>query len=123
MIKLTRTEWKRLTQAAERGEADAQFERGLCCEEGAGDTRGSCLVAPSVEQAFRWYRVAAERGHSVAQAALCRLLRIGDRDGVASDIPAAIAWGRKAVAQGDAAVAFSLATVYRDLGKPRLAFG
>jgi TPR repeat protein len=34
----------------------------------------------------------------------------------------AIYWAKKAVAQGDSSAAFNLATIYRDLGKPRLAF-
>jgi TPR repeat protein len=118
---LTRKDWKRVTLAADRGDAQAQFERGCLCEEGAHDATGRWLVAPSAEQALRWHRVAAEQGHPQAQAAMSRLLSSGD--GAMPDFPAAIAWGKKAVAQGDAAAAFNLATIYRDLGKPKTAFG
>lgn len=120
MDTLTRSDLKSWKLAAARGEAEAQWMLGHWNEEGAGDVTGVVLVAPNPKQALQWYQSAAEQGHVSAQAALSRVL--SGAEGVAPAFDQAIAWGKKAVAQGDASAAFNLATIYRDLGKPRTAF-
>lgn len=120
MDTLTHPELKRVKLSAFSGEAEAQWELGFICEDGGCDASGEVLVSPSPEQALRWYQAAAEQGHPQAQAALSRLL--SGSEGVPPDFEKAIAWGRRAVAQGDASAAYNLGTIYRDLGKPKQAF-
>ena len=51
-------EWYR--QAAERGDADAQYNYALCCAVGNGIPQNSA-------QAAHWFRKAAEQGNTEAQ--------------------------------------------------------
>lgn len=119
METISRREWKQLTQSADSGVAQAQFDVGCGWEWGVQDEAGQVLASPDLAAAKRWYLAAAEAGHSSAQSALCRLLSTGTD--ALSELGQAIAWGKKAVAQGDFSAAFNLATVFRDLGKPRRA--
>lgn len=53
-------------KAEYQGDAEAQFQLGECYE--TGDT-----VAKDLQQAAKWYRMAAEQGHEPASEALKRL--------------------------------------------------
>ena len=69
VIQLAQTEerfLKSLRQAAERGNAIAQFNLGTTYSRGKG-------VAQDDEQAVFWYQKAAEQGHVDAQKALKKL--------------------------------------------------
>ena len=78
----------RYRKAAEHGEAWAQFNLGVCYEDGRGVEKDS-------EQAIYWYRKAAEQGDPNAQRALgfCYMGR--------NRIEDAKTWFRRAAAQGD----------------------
>ena len=51
---------QRYRQAAEQGNADAQYNLGVCYDEGLG-------VPQIHREAAEWYRKAAEQGHAAAQ--------------------------------------------------------
>jgi len=120
MDTLTRLELKRQNRCAARGDAEAQWMLGYWHEDGACDADGLVLVSPNPGQALRWYLAAAEQGHTQAQSAASRLL--SGAEGVTPAFDEALAWGKRAVAQGDASAAFNLGTIYRDLGNLRRAF-
>jgi hypothetical protein len=78
-------------KAAEQGDANAQFNLGLCFEDGQG-------VAMDPVEAVKWCRRAAEQGHADAQFNLgwCFM----DGLGVANDLGEAAKWFQKAADQG-----------------------
>lgn len=115
-----RKHWTNLNLLAEGGDPDAQWEIGYLCEFGAKDRSGRVLSAPDVIAAMAWYQASASRGNHHAQNALSRILSSAIE--IESNFPEAIHWAKKAVAQGDWSAAFNLATIYRDLKKPKLAF-
>ena len=80
--------WREL---AEHGSADAQYNLGVCCENGWG-------VAQSREAAVEWYRKAAEQGDADAQYGLSVCYYNGR--GVARDCVEARRLCEKAAAQG-----------------------
>ncbi|MBT5049221.1 MAG: sel1 repeat family protein, partial [Rhodospirillaceae bacterium] len=82
---------------------DAQTNLGLMLHYGQG-------VERDVENAIRWYRVAAERGNSMAQLKLG--LTYDDGDGVAKDQAEAAEWYLLAARQGDATAQRKLAYLY-----------
>jgi TPR repeat protein len=53
-------------KAAEQGDADAQFNLGVCFDNGEG-------VAKDPVEAVKWYRMAAEQGDARARKKLERL--------------------------------------------------
>ena len=73
-------------QAAEQGDADAQFNLGVSYDNGTG-------VEQDDSEAARWYRKAAEQGHAGAQFNLA--LAITNGDGVEQDAAEAERWKRK----------------------------
>jgi TPR repeat protein len=85
-------------KAAEQGEIDAMYELYLCHWDGKG-------VAESRDDAFKWLTKAAESGSAVAQCQLgIRLERPSNYDVVPvifkpNNMPEAIRWYRKAMAQ------------------------
>ena len=85
---------------AERGDAEAQLNLGLCFDNGSG-------VAKDQVQAVSWYRKAAEKGYAKAQYRLGFCYRYGL--GVDADQVQAVSWYRKAADQGDARAQDSLA--------------
>ena len=119
METISRKEWNQLRRAADDGVALAQFELGSGFEWGVQDPAGRCVAAPNRDSAKRWYLAAAQAGHAAAQSAMSRLLSADAK--TLSDLRVAIAWGKKAVAQGDFSAAFNLATVFRDMGQLRQA--
>ncbi len=84
-------------QSAEQGDADAQFNLGVCLENG---------MAEDKKLAAEWYRKAAEQGHASAQFKLGICLENGA--GVTEDKKAAVEWYRKAAEQGHADAQFNL---------------
>ena len=95
-----------LRQAAEKGDASAQFALGECYLKGIG-------VPQSYTEAASWYRKAAEQGHVKAQFNLgaCYLESVG----VQQDEVAAYMWFNLAAANGH-----SVACEQRDLLAKRL---
>ena len=78
--------------AAEQGDADAQFSRGLMYEYGLG-------VPQDDAEAVRWFRLAAEQGNASAQYNLG--LRYAAGLGVPQDYVSAHMWLNLATATGD----------------------
>ena len=79
-------------RAAERGDADAQFEIGKAFNAGVGVKRDDA-------EAARWYRRAAEQGHAFAQYGLGIACVMG-RDGTEQSWHEAARWWRLSADQG-----------------------
>jgi TPR repeat protein len=62
---------KHLIQAAERGDAEAQFNLGIMYENGLLDSR--YVIEGSRLEAERWFRAAAEQGLARAQVKLAEM--------------------------------------------------
>ena len=69
-------------------------------------------VEPDDDEAFRWYRKAAEQGLAGAQTSLGDMYANGE--GVEQDDAEAVRWFRKATEQGDAYGQFSLGFMYQE---------
>ncbi len=80
-------------QAAEAGDADAQFEMGVLYQYGRG-------VPQNLSEALSFYRKAAEQGHLGAQSNLGILYASGLL--IPRDYSQALHWFMKAANQGDA---------------------
>ncbi len=102
---LAHTTW--LREAAEQGDAEAQFRLALRLRAMSG--RGADLVHPH-RQAALWFRKAAEQGHAGAQGALGSMYGLGQ--GVAQDHRQAALWFRKAAEQGHPHGEFVLGSMY-----------
>jgi TPR repeat protein len=120
MDTIAENKWKQLLALAKAGSAEAQWEVGYCYESGAVDESGIILAKTDLLKAKRWYELSAEQGNSSAQVAMSNLLSTGD--GIARDYESAVSWAKRAIAQGNAFGAFNLGTIYRDQGKPEMAF-
>jgi len=83
----------KLKDAAEQGDAEAQFSLGLSYDIGNG-------VAEDHKEAVRWYTKAAEQGHADAQYRLGFSYHYG-YGGVIKDKVQAYAWYNIAAANGD----------------------
>ena len=90
-------------QAAEQGDADAQYNLGLMYRNGLG-------VIQDFAEAVRWYRLAAEQGNAHAQILLGLSYESGD--GVIQDEAEAVRWYRLAAEQGDASAQYHLGFRY-----------
>jgi len=62
---------KHLLQAADRGNAEAQFNLGIMCENGLDDSR--YVVEGSRLDAMKWFTAAAEQGLPRAQIKLAEI--------------------------------------------------
>ncbi|MEI6535386.1 MAG: tetratricopeptide repeat protein [Verrucomicrobiaceae bacterium] len=95
--------FKEFRTAAEKGEADCQFNLALMYEKGMG-------VAKDEKEAVVWYRKSAEQGNSNAQFNLGVLYENGR--GCDVDFAQANQWYRKASVQGDALAIGNLGMLY-----------
>ena len=93
MTKEEVTAFKNSKEKAEKGDALAQYQLGLCYDRGVG-------VAKNLAQAAAWYRKAAETGYAEAQASLGFCYQKGL--GVPADLAEAKRWYTRAASQGDA---------------------
>ena len=94
---------KEFRTAAEKGDAECQFNLALMYEQGLG-------VAKDEKEAVVWYRKSAEQGNSNAQFNLGVLYENGR--GTAVDFAQANHWYRKASVQGDALAIGNLGMLY-----------
>ncbi len=78
-------------KAAEQGHASAQYNLGVCYEDGQG-------VPRDFSEAVKWYRKAAEQGYTFAQYNLGKCYYYGW--GVTKNYSEAVKWYRKAAEQG-----------------------
>jgi TPR repeat protein len=101
--------WYRL--AAEKGEAEAQFELAGMYRRGEG-------LLQSYGQAVKWYRSAANQGHARAQISLGIMYQQGE--GVPPDDAQAMKWYQSAADQGNAQAQVNLGVMYQQgLGVPK----
>lgn len=91
------------TKAAEKGNADAQFNLGLMYLKGQG-------VAQDNVQALKWFRQSAEQGNPKAQVNLGRMY--ARAKAVAPNFVTAAYWYRKAADQGYADGQYDLGVFY-----------
>jgi len=96
-------EIKELRQAAEQGDASAQFRLGGMFAQGEE-------VAENLVEAATWTRQAAEQGLARAQLRLGHMYHVGE--GVPEDYREAATWYRKAAEQGDAEAQIALGRMY-----------
>ena len=90
-------------EAAEDGNADAQFNLGLMYLKGEG-------VDEDYAQALEWFTKSAEQGNVRAETNLARMYAQGK--GVAPDYGTAVSWFRKAADQGYPDAQYSLGVLY-----------
>jgi TPR repeat protein len=93
-----------LTKAkAEKGDAQAQYNLGVCYANGEGMMKDS-------EEAVKWLRKAADQNEAAAQVCLGYFYAMGD--GVAKDQVESVKWYRKAAEQKNALAQFNLGVCY-----------
>ena len=92
-----------LVDAAEQGDAEAQYKLGFMYE-------GSDSVPEDCTEAAKWYRKAAEQGHVEAQYSLGFAYYSGE--GVPKDYAESAKWFRKAAEQGHAEAQYNLGVMY-----------
>jgi TPR repeat protein len=92
-----------LHAAAEKGNANAQFNLGWAYRNGEG-------VPKDDAEGLKWYRKAAEQGHADAQNTIGLMYSNGD--GVIRDFVEAVKWFRKAAEQGNANAQNNLGVAY-----------
>ena len=93
-----------LRARARRGQAEAQFQLGVCYRFGQG-------VSKDEAEALKWYLKAAAQGHEKAQYNVGVCYDAGT--GVAQDHEEAARWYRKAAQRGHAKAAYNLAVDYK----------
>ncbi len=92
-----------LGEAAEQGDADAQYSSGNACWDGSGTPQDRAA-------AVKWYEQAAARGHGRAQHRLAQLLWTGEEIG--RDRTRAVDLYRKAASQGVTEAQMTLVHLY-----------
>ena len=102
-INISKCSFDELLKKAERGDASAQNNLGICYDEGQG-------VEQDYEKAVFWYRKSAEQGNDSAQynLALCYV----KGQGVEQDYEKAVEWYRKSAEHGDSRAQFNLGHCY-----------
>ena len=90
-------------QAADQGNAEAQYNLGLMYDSGEGLTQDYAKAA-------KWYEKAANQGDNSAQNNLGIMYNKGD--GVSKDYGRAIEWYRKSADQNNANAQYNLGTIY-----------
>ncbi len=99
----------RCRQAAEQGDAIAQYFLGQMYRKGEG-------IEKNPEQALNWYRKSAEQENRLAQYNLGWMVDIGE--GIERDLDEAISWYARAARLGDKYAPFNIGALYfngRDL--------
>ena len=97
-----------VTQAAEHGNAEAQFTLGLYYCKGE-------FVTKNEVEAVKWWRKAAEQGYLRAQCELANCYAFGKY--IAQDKAEAVKWYRKAAEQGNADAQYAIGTYCADMEK------
>ncbi len=92
-----------LYEAAEKGDAEAQFNLGMMYSTGLG-------VEKEEAAAFRWIQKAADQGHGEAELILGLMFNEGI--GTAKDESEAVRWYRKAADHGERRAQYQLARAY-----------
>ena len=98
-----------LLQKAEKGDAKAQYNLGLCYDPTGG---GMGEVERNPESAFKWYKMSASQGNSYGQFNLGRCYSMGI--GVERNHKEAVKWFRKSAEQGNGEGESCLSTAYNN---------
>jgi TPR repeat protein len=101
--KSPRVDVKTPVDKANFGDPEAQYQLGLAYDLGLG-------VDKNEYEAMRWYRLAANSGHTGAQNNLAYLCETGP-DGL-KDITEAVKWYRRGAIYGDAMAQYNLGRLY-----------
>ena len=101
--KVTEEELKAFRRDAARGNAEAQYNLGLCYMDGNG-------IAKNMTEAVKWFRKASEQGLAKAQLNLGICYEEGW--GVAKNMTEAVKWYRKAADQGLAEAQLGIGACY-----------
>jgi len=102
---------RRYREAADRGNASAQYDMGWLYENGQG-------VPQDYREAMRWYRKAANQGKAAAQNSIGSLYQNGQ--GVEQDYGEAMRWYRRAADQAYPAAQSNIGILYANgQGVPR----
>ena len=94
---------QRFRSLAEAGDAAAQYNMGIMCDNGEGTIEDHA-------EALTWYRLAAEQGHMNAQFSLAHMYRSGE--GTSRDHTQALKWYRLAAEQGHIGALNDLGVAY-----------
>ena len=95
----------RIKPLAEQGYPDAQFSLGKMYSNGNG-------VPKNDTKALKWFRKAAEQGHTLAQTILGAIY-LWEGQGTPKDYVEAVRWYRRAAEQGNPNAQFSLGIMYK----------
>lgn len=93
-------------KAAQQGNSTAQYELGICYEEGKG-------IPKNIDKAIEWYTKAAEKGLALAQYQLGHCFRFGQ--GVKINRAKAREWYTKAAEQGNEMAQVELGDFYYEI--------
>ena len=102
-INLSDEDFQTIKSKADQGDAGAQFDLGVCYDNGYA-------VPQNYEEAAKWYRMAAEQGNADAQNNLGNLYYNGN--GVPQSYTESLKWYRMAAEQNDANGQQNLATQF-----------
>ena len=111
------TEIEELLAAAEQGDPDAQYKLGLkyaidpTIAHSPDDYQKALMYTEDYQEAVKWYRLAAEQGHNMAQHTLG--LAYDKGEGVPQDYQEAVKWYRLAAEQGNDASQWILGGMYK----------
>ena len=111
MVLLAQDDLNTVRQAAEQGDATAQFNLGIMYASGEG-------VPKDDAEAVRWYRKAAEQGHAFAQYNLG--IRYAFGQGVLKDSVLAHMWSNIAGANGNASARELRGSLERDMTRAEI---
>ena len=103
-----------IRRRADQGDVDAQFTLGTLYSFGQILFANGGRVGPESDaaEAAKWYRLAAEQGHAIAQNNLGGMY--ADGRGVPQDDAEAVRWYRQAAVQGAAEAQYNLGLMYNN---------
>ncbi len=97
--------FEELKGRAEKGDAYAQYQLGVCYANGDGVTK-------DMQEAVKWYTISAKLGQVEAQINLAGCYHYGE--GVDKNLQEAVRWYRKAADQGYAYAQYNLGLLYQN---------
>ena len=109
-----------LRRGVAAGDALSMTELAITVNDGIRGLDGRVLVRRNAPYAFRLLRRAVASGDENAAGSRGYAYDVGQ--GTKPNVTQAIRWYRRAARSGDSTATCNLATLYRDAGKPRVAF-
>lgn len=119
---MTSTELGQLRNNAYSGQPEAEYELGLCFEDGCTSDDGKESVPICKKKAFLWYKRASEGGHTSAMASLGVMFSNGE--GCKKDNERALYWLKKSIRNSSKqwSAASNVAQIYWERRNFRRAF-